>query len=223
MFIYAMCNQLNQFNNTDPRFAETCMSLLLGIPFTFKYMPDENSLKLSADHINARLGYVIILVSLLYSTRQSLTLCQSCLRFVAMLMRLELVKVDYLISRSGLLQVLFNLLRFFSEKMDKEQIQSENVAKETEDQFTIMNDMKQVFGLITRLLIGRSESADNVDNYTAYLNTIVSLCYDSTNIGYERFNNQLKAIVLDSVQTVMSDLNSISAQASMKTGYAIKY
>lgn len=78
---------------------------------------------------------------------------------------------------------------------------------------SLITDMKQLFSLITRLLI-RYNQVQDLDNFSYYLNSIVSLCYDSANIGYEAFNLNLKAIVLNIVQSIMSDLNSISAIAA---------
>jgi len=89
--------------------------MLIGQPFSFRHWPDDAVLRQAGGHVNSRLAYVTLLVSLLYSTRKNFGLCQLCVRFVAALLRLELVRVDYLISKSGMLQVLFNLLRFFSE------------------------------------------------------------------------------------------------------------
>ena len=77
--------------------------------------------------------------------------------------------------------------------------------------------MKHLFILLTRLLI-RNDTQDNnnPDNFTFYLNSLVSLCYDSANIGYETFNHNLKSIVLSIVQTIMTDLNSVSANIGIQ-------
>jgi len=115
--IYSMCNQLNQFDQLEARFPETCISILIGRPFSFRSSTnDEIILREAAGHINERTAYVTILVSIIYSSRKNHVLCEYCLKFLGTLLKLELVRVDYLISKSGLLQVLFNLLRFFSEK-----------------------------------------------------------------------------------------------------------
>ena len=62
----------------------------------------------------------------------------------------------------------------------------------------------------------RNNEVQDFDNFSFYLNSLVSLCYDSANIGYESFNLNLKAVVLNIVQAIMSDLNSISAVALNK-------
>ena len=194
--IYAMCNQLNLFDQSEYCFVEFCISLLINQPFTFKNYTDESFLKTVASQILSRVNYVTILVSFLYSTRKSFQLCLDCMKFITSLLKLELIKIDYLISKSGLLQVLFNLLRYFSE-----------ISNETNE---IMNEMKKLFSLLTRLLIRYNETQD-FDNFGFYLNSMVSLCYDSSNVGYEKFNFNLKHVVLEIVQSIMSDLNSISA------------
>lgn len=193
--IYAMCNQLNLFDQTEYCFVECCISLLINQPFTFKKYSDELFLKTVASQIFSRVSYVTILVSLLYSTRKNSFLCLDSLKFITSLLKLELVKIDYLITKSGLLQVLFNLLRFFSQEPTEQEI---------------MNEMKKIFSLITRLLIRYNEIQD-FDNFGFYLNSMVSLCYDSSNVGYEKFNFNLKHVVLEIVQSIMSDLNSITA------------
>jgi hypothetical protein len=73
----------------------------------------------------------------------------------------------------------------------------------------VVADMKQLFILTTRLLI-RHHEIQEPDNFSFYLNSLVSLCYDSANIGYEAFNHNLKSIVLAIVQSIQSDLNSVS-------------
>lgn len=109
--IYAMCNQLNQFDQLEPRFPEFCIGMLIGQPFQFKYQPDEHFLKSIGPTVGARSHYMPLIVSFLYSCRKNYQLCQQCMGFVTKMLRLELVRVDFVISKCGLLQVLFNLLR----------------------------------------------------------------------------------------------------------------
>lgn len=110
--VYAMCNQLNQFDQLEPRFAEFCISMLIAQPFQFKCQPDEDFLKSIGPTVGARTHYVPLIVSFLYSCRKNYQLCQQCMGFVTKMLRLELVRVDFVISKCGLLQVLFNLLRY---------------------------------------------------------------------------------------------------------------
>lgn len=118
--IYAMCNQLNQFDQLEPRFPEFCISMLIGQPFQFKYQPDEHSLKSFTSAVSARSHYLPLIVSFLYSCRKNYQLCHQCMEFVAKLLRLELVRVDFIISKCGLLQVLFNLLRYYINHLVRE-------------------------------------------------------------------------------------------------------
>ena len=210
--IYAMCNQLNQFDQTDAQFVEFCIRMLIGQPFSFANLPDNQTLKSLGGHIGSRHTYVTILVALLYSTRKNLSLCQNCMRFIHSLLELDLVKVDFVISKSGLLQVLFNLLRYFSE-----------LTELNESKIELVTDMKLMFSLITRLLI-RFNEGHELDNFGFYLNSMVSLCYDSANIGYQRFNDNLKSIVLNIVQSIMTDLNTMSSAQgrSEPAGQAVK-
>ena len=63
-----------------------------------------------------------------------------------MLLELEIVKIDFLIAKAGLIQVLINLLKFFSDerKFSKE---------EKENELPILVDLKSFFCLMTRLLL----------------------------------------------------------------------
>ena len=136
---------------------------------------------------------------MLYSTRKTIQLCHQTLQFITLLLQCDIVKIDFLISKAGLIQVLFNLLRFFSDT----NYQSASSSKE------IINDLKQLFCIVTRCLLRFNESQD-VDNFSFYLNSIISLCYDSSNIGYEKLNLNLKSIVLNVFQSIMTDLNVIT-------------
>ncbi len=137
---------------------------------------------------------------MLYSTRKSIQLCHQTLHFLTLLLQCDIVKIDFLISKAGLIQVLFNLLRFFSDTY----YQSTSSSKE------IISDLKQLFCVVTRCLLRFNESQD-VDNFSFYLNSIISLCYDSSNIGYEKLNLNLKSIVLNVFQSIMTDLNVITS------------
>jgi len=194
--IYAMCNQLNQFNQSDERFVEFCIQMLLNQPFSFQNpMPDSQYLKSISGQINSRVTYCYILIALLYSTRKHLQTCHNTLRFLMLLLQSDCIKIEFLISKAGLIQVLFNLLRYFSDA---------NVNSNKE----IINDLRQLFCIVTRLLLRFNENQD-VDNFTFYLNSLISLTYDSSNIGYEKLNHNLKSIVLNVFQSIQNDLNSI--------------
>jgi len=144
--IYAMCNQLNQFDQLDKRFAEFCIKLLINQPFSFDKLPDAGFLKSISGHITARLNYFYILIALMYSSRKNMKLCQNCLNFLKMLLELEIVKIDFLIAKAGLIQVLINLLKFFSDER--------NFPKEEkENELPILVDLKSFFCLMTRLLL----------------------------------------------------------------------
>ena len=60
--IYAMSNQLNQFEQTEPRFVELCISTLLGQPFQFAHQPHDALLNSLAGPIAARAHYLPLLV-----------------------------------------------------------------------------------------------------------------------------------------------------------------
>jgi len=171
--IYAMCNQLNQFNQSDERFVEFCIKMLLNQPFSFQNpTPDSQYLKSIPGQINSRVTYCYILIALLYSTRKHLQTCHNTLRFLMLLLQSDCIKIEFLISKAGLIQVLFNLLRYFSDV---------NVNSNKE----IIIDLRQLFCIVTRLLLRFNENQD-VDNFTFYLNSLISLTHDSSNIGYEK-------------------------------------
>jgi hypothetical protein len=201
--IYSMCNQLNQFDQQDERFVEYTISMLLSQPFTFRNIPDGQYLKSMSTKIGARLSYLYLLVSMVYSTRKKFSLCKKCLNFISILLENGIVKVDFLINRAGLLQVLFNLLNFISEQS--------LLGKQSSECDDIFNDLKQFFCLLTRFLLRcLNENQEIYDNFNYFLNTLISVCYDSANVGYERLNFNLKSIVLQMIQLIMSDINSIN-------------
>ena len=148
--IYAMCNQLNQFDQLDKRFAEFCIKMLINQPFSFEKMPDAQFFKSNSGHITARLNYLYILIALMYSSRKNMKLCQSCLNFLKLLLELELVKIDFLIAKAGLLQVLINLLKFFS---DAKNFHKSKDEKEFLKDLPILVDLKSFFCLMIRLLL----------------------------------------------------------------------
>ena len=217
--IYAMCNQLNQYDQLDERMAEFCIEILINHPFSFKNIPDSQYLKSISSQIIYRINYVYLLTSLLYSSRKNMKLCQNILNFIHTLLEMDIVKVDFLISKAGLLQVLINLLKFYSDESNYEVIKSQTNLKQLSEQnnnnnknsfdLLIINDLKNFFSLINRALLKFNENQDS-DNFSYFINSLVSLCYDSSNIGYEKLNFNLKTIILNIVQSIMSDLNSIS-------------
>jgi hypothetical protein len=214
--IYAMCNQLNQYDQLDERMAEFCIEILINHPFSFRNMPDSQYLKSISSQIIHRINYVYLLMSLLYSSRKNMKLCQNILSFIHNLLEIDIVKVDFLISKAGLLQVLINLLKFYSDESNYEIIKLQTNLKQLNDQnnktgfdLIIINDLKNFFSLINRALLKFNENQDS-DNFSYFINSLVSLCYDSSNIGYEKLNFNLKTIILNIVQSIMADLNSIS-------------
>ena len=163
--------------------------------------PDIELLKSASSQITSRITYVYFLVSFLYSTRKNIELCQNNLRFLTILLQNDLVKIDFLITKAGLLQVIFNLLRYFSEF--EGHIKTE--TSET-DSLPIINDLKHFFLIITRILLRFNENQD--ENLTFYLNSLISLSYDTANTGYERLNHNIKSLVLNIVQSILDDLNT---------------
>ncbi len=228
--IYAMCNQLNQYDQLDERVAEFCIEMLINHPFSFKNMPDSQYLKSISSQIIYRINYLYLLTSLLYSSRKNMKLCQNILYFVHILLELDIVKVDFLISKAGLLQVLINLLKFYSDESNYEIIKLQTNLKQLNDPHSkngfdliIINDLKNFISLINRALLKFNENQDS-DNFSYFINSLVSLCYDSSNIGYEKLNLNLKAIILNIVQSIMADLNSISViqEAAPKASILLK-
>jgi hypothetical protein len=102
-------------------------------------------------------------------------LCQNIMSFLSTLLELEIVKIDFLIGKACLLQVLINLLRFYSNSSNfsiiiknKYNTKNEKNAMKTstssslkidEDEknqindMPIINDFKNFFCLITRHLL----------------------------------------------------------------------
>jgi hypothetical protein len=128
-----------------------------------------------SSHITYRLNYIYILTSLLYTSRKNMQLCQNIMSFLSTLLELEIVKIDFLIGKACLLQVLINLLRFYSNSSNfsiiiknKYNTKNEKNAMKTstssslkidEDEknqindMPIINDFKNFFCLITRHLL----------------------------------------------------------------------
>lgn len=139
------------------------------------FRPDSQYLKSVSSHITYRLNYIYILTSLLYTSRKNMQLCQNIMSFLSTLLELEIVKIDFLIGKACLLQVLINLLRFYSNSSNfsiiiknKYNTKNEKNAMKTstssslkidEDEknqindMPIINDFKNFFCLITRHLL----------------------------------------------------------------------
>ena len=49
-----------------------------------------------------------------------------------------------------------------------------------------------------------------MDNFSFFINGLISLCYESANVDCELLNFNLKSIVLNVMQSIMADLNSMS-------------
>jgi hypothetical protein len=136
-----------------------------------------------------------LIISLTYSCRRNMTLCRNSLNFLTTLLEHDIVKIEFVIIKAGLLQVLINLLRFYSDSSqntscywaEKEKNQSKmNSAVDDQKAYSndlaIIDDLKRFFWLITKLLLRFNENQD-IDNFSCFLNTLISLCFDSANIG----------------------------------------
>jgi len=164
--IYAMCNQLNQFDQIDQRFVEFCLAKLLNkSDFNLKQLFDLQMIKSASTSIQSRLNYVLLLISMLYSSRKNVKLCRECLNFLFVVSELEIVRVEFLINKGGLIQVLINLLQFYSEinhsTKQQEQAQQPAINRETiesdkpneNEYLKILNEIKSFFCLLTRLML----------------------------------------------------------------------
>ncbi len=173
--IYAMCNQLNQFDQIDERFVEFCIGKLLNTAdFNLKHLFDLQIIKSASSTIQSRLNYVLLLISMLYSSRKNVKLCRECLNFLFVVSELEIVRVEFLVNKAGLIQVLINLLQFYSDinhstklqeqqKMQQQQVNQkqflyqqssgEKDAKNDNECLKILHEIKGFFCLLTRLML----------------------------------------------------------------------
>lgn len=171
--VYAMANQLSRFDETDERFLQFCLSKLLCMEFNFKKPPDSQQLKSQTAYILGKQTYLYILVSLIYSARKALTLCRGGLCVLFELADLEIIRIDFLISRAGLIQMLINLLKFYSDPYCC-------VKSSNEELTAIVNDIKNFLCLIGRHLLRLNENQD-LELFDYYINTLTYMCFNSAN------------------------------------------
>lgn len=130
--IYSMCNQLYQYEHSDEKFIEYTISVLLNQKFCFNNvnMPsivntsnnkasinfDYAYLKYFLSQISSRIIYINLFNSLLYTIRKQTQLLHKCLQLLIQLFDYNefVSKIDYLLYRSFILNVLFNLLHYYT-------------------------------------------------------------------------------------------------------------
>jgi hypothetical protein len=194
--IYAMCNQLYQFYQNDEKFFEYTISIIINQIFNFASDSihleiDHNYLKPLIGNILSRLIYFNLLIALIYTARKNLKLLHKCLKFLILLFDFNEIsnKIDHILNKSALLQILLNLLHYFT---------VEYVAVETEAQSfpqnetininsnNIVNDLKELFCIIVRSLFKQPDVIDNVqkiENYSYIFSILINYSYESVNIG----------------------------------------
>lgn len=161
MLIFSMANQLFKYDHVDERFIEFCITKLLNQEFSFKRkLPDNQELKAQATYILSRQTYLYILISLIYSSRKNVNLCRLSLIFLTQLVECEIVLIDFLVSRAGLLQMLLNLLIYFSDSTVLANIVNENQSgaksshqDNNDAEFPIVTTITDLLSLVGRLLM----------------------------------------------------------------------
>lgn len=158
--IYSMANQVKKFDQNDPRFMEFCISKFINQPFCFDDPIDLNVLKSQQNHIITRQSYLFIFLSLIYSSRSNVSLCKNGIKFLSQLLKSEIVKIEFLINKAGLIQVLIELLKYFSDVSNIDKIICEknptemvNKSLESLSKSPIINDLKQFFCLVAEHLL----------------------------------------------------------------------
>lgn len=157
---------------------QLCLTKMLGIEFNFKHMPDSQQLKSQTPYIIGKQSYFYLLISLIYSARNIVKLCRNGLNILYELVDLEIVRIDFLISRAGLLQMLINLLKFYSDSTANLTIKRDT-EKEHSD---VVNDLKNFLSLIGRLLLRLNENQD-LELFDYYFNSLTYICFNSANNG----------------------------------------
>lgn len=185
--IYEMANQLSRFDELDERFMQYCLTKILCMEFSFKKPVEPQMLKSQAPYILAKQSYFYLFLSLIYSARKSVSLCRSGLGILFELVDLEIIRVDYLISRAGLLQVLLNLLKFYSDPV--------NVKSSGEqDELNLMvTDLKNFLFLIGKLLLRLNENQE-LELFDYFINSLTYICFNSANNG--TFNSSLLGLFI---------------------------
>lgn len=156
--LYSMANQLKKFDQDDPRFMEFCISKIINQPFSFESQCDQSALKSNQNHVASRQSYIFIFLSLIYSSRKNYLLCQNGLRFLTQLLNSEIIKIEFLITKAGLIQVILELLKYYSDMSNIEKIISKendsiNYTIESLSKFSIINELKHVFSIVAGLLL----------------------------------------------------------------------
>jgi hypothetical protein len=144
-------------------------------------------------------------------------LCKNTLDFLKLLLETELIRIDFVVSRSGLVQVLINLLKFYSENLAHhsttvtgERKPGLNGKKEP----AVLTSLKNLFTLVCRLLLKLNENQD-ADLFSYFANCLINLCYNSnSNVDFHSLNITVKEIFLKIANSVISDLNFIYTNTS---------
>ncbi len=197
--IYAMCNQLYQFTQNDEKFFEYTISIILNQIFIFNnnlsnLEIDYQYLKQYITNVVSRISYINLLISLLYTARKNLKLLHKCLQFLILLLDFSEIsnKIDYFLHRSAILQVLLNLLHYFTVEYVTVNNKSDEIEEAVEvengiiSSNTVINDLKELFCLIMRASFRLPDSIDivqKIENYSYFFNIFINYTYDSANIG----------------------------------------
>ena len=125
-----------------------------------------------------------------------------------MLLETELIRVDFVMSRTGFLQVLINLLKFYSENI-LNSYESTASTDESKKEHAVLTSLKRVFCLIGRLLLKLNENQD-IDLFGYYANALINLCFNSnSNHEFQNLNLNIKEIFLKITNSIIGDLNFI--------------
>ena len=194
--IYAMCNQLYQFCQNDEKFFEYTISILINNIFTFNSSSDNlemdyQYIKQFIPNIVSHISYINLLIALIYTARMNLVLLHKCLQFLTLLFDFNEIssKIDYFLYRSALLQVLFNLLHYFTVENVNEEVCDDNSSQNASlniNSNRIISDLKELFCAVIRTLFKQPDNIDivqKIENYSYLLNVFINYTYDSVNIG----------------------------------------
>lgn len=171
--------------------------------------PEHQQLKSEQTHIISRSSYLCILASLLYASRKNVDLCRNILIFLKLLLETEIIRIDYIIIKTGLFQVLINLLKFLSENLSSSNpIElNNNVKNTTLKEPPVITSLKNVMCVICRLLLKLNENQD-VDLFGYMANAMLNLCYSSnSNPEFNDLNTNIKSIFLKITNSINDDLN----------------
>jgi hypothetical protein len=133
-------------------------------------------------------------------------MCKSTLDFMKILLETEIIRIDFVVSRTGLMQVLINLLKFYCENMSNS---AENNKSGTKKEPGVLVSLKNLFSLICRLLLKLNENQDT-DLFSYYCNSLINLCFNSnSNSEFQSLNLAVKEIFLNITNSIIGDLNYI--------------